>query len=160
MRRYHHCLVMIVAIWEKDHWYTLVPEPDHDNVLCDTVCFPIGTGNFIVINTGEVFREVHLHHRCVGICCCCRQSAYIMCFCLQLANNVMQQKLCEQVLKSWQQIFQGASLFIFLCLTILAFFPLIPCGCCSKMFLVDFIEIGCLEFSLRKYTVWSPFVFC
>ena len=35
--RYHHCLVMIIVIWQKDHWYTLAPEPDHDTVQCDTV---------------------------------------------------------------------------------------------------------------------------
>ena len=121
-------------------------------------CFPMGTGNFTLINTWEVFREVHLHHCCVGICCCRSQLACIICFCLQFVNNVMQQKLCE-ILKSWQQIFKGAFLFIFLCPTVLTFFPLIPCGCCSTMFLVDFIQIVCLEFSLAKYTVWSYAIF-
>ena len=132
---YHHCLVMIVVIWQKAHWYTLVPEPDYDSVQCDTVCFPMGTGNFILINTREAFRKVNLHHRCVAICSCCSQLACIICFHLQLVNKVMQQKLCEQLLKSWQQIFKGAFLFIFLCPTILTFLPLIPCGHCSKMFL-------------------------
>ena len=110
----YHCLVIIVVIWQIDHWCTLVPEPDYDSVQCDTVCFSMCTGNFILINTGEVFREVHLHHHCFGICCCHSQSACIIRFRLQLVNKVpTQQKICEQVLKSWQQVFKGVFLFLF-----------------------------------------------
>ena len=153
--RYYCCLAMIVFIWQKDHWYILLLEPDYDSVQCDTVCFPMGTRNFILINTGEVFREVHLHHCCVGICCCRSQSACIICFCMQLVIKVMQLKLCDLILKSWQQIFKGAFLFVFLCPTVLAFFSVIPCGCYPEIFLVNFIQIGCLEFRFAKYTVSS-----
>ena len=102
-------------------------------------CFSVGIGNLILINTGEV----HLYHCCVGICCCCSQSACFICVCLQLVNKGrVGNKFSKVPFFSFFSVWPSSS-----------FSQWYHVAATLKMFLVDFIQIGCLEFNLAKYTV-------
>ena len=86
-------------------------EPNHNSVWCSTVCLPVRIWHFILIDTREMFRKVHLNHGNIWGLRSSKGFAWIICLTLPFVNEIAVDKFSQLSFKHVQKL-MNISLFL------------------------------------------------